>query len=78
MKKPSMRTMKSLVNRYYDESLSLELTLANMLDMVKGFGPLEQAMLLAPHIETMLERERLDAYVKCGKQLIAEKEDGQA
>lgn len=78
MKKPSIRTLKSLVNRYYDESVSLELTLATMLDMTKGFSPLEQAMLLSPHIEAMLERERLDAYAKCGKELAAEKEDGQA
>lgn len=56
MKKPSIRTLKSLVNRYFDESVSLELTLATMLDMTKGFGPLEQAMLLSPHIEEMLER----------------------
>lgn len=75
-KKPSTRVLKSLVNRYYDESVSLELTLATMLDMTKGFKPLEQAMLLAPYIEIMLERERISAYAKCGKQLADE--DGQA
>lgn len=55
-KKPSFRTMQAAVKRHFDNDLSYELTLATMLELAYDFTPVEQAVLIAPHLEVLIDQ----------------------